>query len=38
MKYEIIKQIHNGLTTVIKINNKYYEVATAKLPKEPDKK
>ena len=37
MKYEIIKQIHNGLTTVIKINNKYYEVATAKLSKVQNK-
>lgn len=31
MKYEVIKQIHNGLTTVIKIKDKYYEVNTAKL-------
>lgn len=38
MKYEIIKQIHNGLTTVIKINNKYYEVATVELAKIQDKK
>lgn len=38
MKYEIIKQIHNGLTTVIKINNKYYEVATAELSKVENQK
>lgn len=37
MKYEIIEQIHNGLTTVIKINNKYYEVNTAKLNAEINK-
>lgn len=37
MKYEIIKQIHNGLSTVIKIKDKYYEVNTAKLNAEVNK-